>query len=340
MMTLKELLLKTQENLLILQEREAKHSGNAPLDLLNEINDHLQAVELIEPALSTELTETGLRELKEALRPLLLNPRYVQQLDLDQLKLEKPPLPFEPETILIPAGPFLMGSPPGEDVPDYETLQHEVNLPDYRIGKFPITNAQYAEFIRQTKRLIAPEAGWEGQTPLPGKLNHPVAGVTWYEALAYCEWLSEHTGRAYTLPSEAQWEKAARGTDGRIYPWGNRWDASRCHHDSEQTAPVDAYPPQSEYGCYDLVGNVREWTSSLWGEKRLAPDPKFRYPWVNEGREDLQAPGHIYRVYRGGAAADKPDQLRCSTRNGYTPDKPGPPFKRHGFRVVLEGELY
>jgi formylglycine-generating enzyme required for sulfatase activity len=231
-----------------------------------------------------------------------------------------------------------MGSPPGEAVPAYETPQYEINLPGYRIGKYPVTNEQYARFIQQEKRLIAPEAGWEGQTPPRDKNKHPVAGVTWFEAKAYCDWLSDSTGRDYGLPSEAQWEKAARGTDGRLFPWGNAWDASRCHHGSEQTAPVDAYGPQNEYGCFDMVGNVREWTRSLWGKNRLAPDAKFHYPWANDDREDLQAPPHIYRVYRGGAAADRAEQLRCSARNGYAPDKPGPPFKRHGFRVVLKLE--
>lgn len=337
MTMLKELLLRTHENLNILREREAKYSGNAPPELLNQIRDHQTAVKLIKQADSTELTEAELKKLKKELRPLLIASN-IEQIDLDKVKLETPPLPFEPETTPIGKGPFLMGNPPGKDVPDSETPQGEIYLLDYAIGTYPVTNEQYAEYIRHTKRLIAPEAGWEGQTPPPGRDKYPVAGVTWYEALAYCAWLSERTGRSYTLPSEAQWEKAARGTDGRIYPWGNTWDAGRCHHGSEQTGPVDAYPAQSVYGCFDMVGNVREWTSTLWGEKRLAPDPKFRYPWTNDEREDLQAPSHIYRVYRGGAAADKREQLRCSARNGYAPDQLGPPFKRHGFRVALKLE--
>ncbi len=335
MITLKQLLKRTDENLRELQEREAKHGGNAPVDLLNEIKDHVEAIELIKQAFSTELTETGLQELKAALRSYLLNPRYVEQLDLDKVKLETPRLPFEPETVLIPAGPFLMGSQPSENIPAYETPQGEVKLPEYYIGKYPITNEQYAEFIQQTGRLVAPESGWEGQKPPADKLNHPMMGVTWYEALAYCQWLSEQTGKIYTLPSEAQWEKAARGSDGRVYPWGNEWEMGRCNYDSNKITPVDAYPAQSEFGCYDLVGNVREWTSTLWGEKRSEPDPKLRYPWANDGRENLKAKSHIFRVYRGGAAADKIIQLRCSARYSYAPDKPGPPYMRHGFRVVL-----
>lgn len=335
MMTLKELLLRTHKNLQILREREAKIGGAPELKLLNEIEDHQQAITLIEQAMVTDLTETGLRSLKEALRPLLIASN-VEQTNLDSLNLERPSLPFEPETVFVPGGSFLMGSLSGVGVPEYETPQHIVNLPDYRIGKYPVTNRQYVEFIHQTGRLVAPESGWIGQNPPMDKLNHPVMGITWNEALAYCDWLSEQMGQAYTLPSEAHWEKAARGTDGRIYPWGSEWDVSRCHHSSDQTAPVDAYPPQSIYGCYDLVGNVREWTSTLWGEKRLEPDPQFRYPWANDSRENLKAKSHIYRVYRGGAAADKIEQLRCSARNSYAPDKPGPPYKRYGFRILLK----
>jgi formylglycine-generating enzyme required for sulfatase activity len=243
-------------------------------------------------------------------------------------------LPYEPETIYIPAGSFLIGSEPGEGVSKWETPQHEVELPAYRIGKYPIINEEFAEFIRQTGRPVAPTAGWEGQSPPADKLNYPLVGITWYDALAYCEWLSERTGRSYTLPSEVQWEKAARGTDGRIYPWGNDWDENRCNHDSDQITPKDAYSEgSSPYGCYDMVGNVREWTRTIWGVRRHVP--QFRYPWANDGRDDLSATKLALRIYRGGAANDPIDKLRCSARNAYSPDRPGPPEKRHGFRVVV-----
>jgi hypothetical protein len=187
MTTLQELWQQTHENLNVLREREARYGGSAPLDLLNEIGDHLQAIELIKQVLSTEVTETALQELKAALRPLLLNPRYVQQLDLDQLKLETPLQPFEPETILIPAGTFLMGSPPAEGIPLEETPQHEITLLAYRIGKYPVTNAQYAEFIKREKQQEMPKKlGWSLREPPADKLNHPVVGVSWMDAQAYC----------------------------------------------------------------------------------------------------------------------------------------------------------
>jgi formylglycine-generating enzyme required for sulfatase activity len=242
---------------------------------------------------------------------------------------------FEPETVFVPSGGFLMGSRESEGVPAFEMPQHVVHLPAYRIGKYPVTNEQYAEFIRQTRRLAAPELGWEGQTPPRDKPQHPVIGVTWCEAVAYCEWLNSQTGRGYSLPSEAQWEKAARGTDGRIYPWGDEWDPSRCHHGSDETVPVDAYPAQTVYGCYDMVGNAREWTSTLWGRKLFEPNPGFCYPWTNDHREDLTASRFILRVYRGGGATDKLGKLRCSARGAHAPDNPGPSGKRYGFRVVL-----
>lgn len=244
---------------------------------------------------------------------------------------------FEPETIYIPAGPFLMGRPPDVGAPPAETPQHEVDLPAYRIGRYPVTNEQYAHYLQQTGEIAPQAIGWGGQIPPQDELKHPVTGVTWYDALAYCAWLSDQTSRNYSLPSEAQWEKAARGTDGYIYPWGNDWDEARCHHQSGQLAPVDAYPEGvSPYGCYDMVGNSREWVRTLWGENRLDPDPKYCYPWREDSREDSTISSHIYRVYRGGGAVDSPAQLTCCARNGYLPDRAGPRRSRHGFRVVMK----
>jgi iron(II)-dependent oxidoreductase len=245
-------------------------------------------------------------------------------------------LDFEPETVLVEAGEFWMGSEPGKGISLWETPSQKITLPEYRIGKFPVTNREYAEFIQQCNRTIPPEAGWNGLTPPHEKLDHPVVGVSWYDALAYCQWLTEKTERVYTLPSEAEWEKAARGNEeARPYPWGE-WQEKRCNHNSEDTTPIDAFPQQSDYGCYDMVGNVREWTSTLWGTRQRAPDPQFYYPWATDGRENLAASKFILRVHRGGAASDPLEKLRCSARAAYFPDKTGPPRKRHGFRVVMK----
>jgi len=245
---------------------------------------------------------------------------------------------FEPETINIPAGPFLMGSNARAGISSHETPQHEINLPDYRFGKYPVTNAQYEEFVRDTHRSVAPEMGWDGLKVPPGLEKLPVVSVTFYDALAYCQWLSEKTHRSYSIPNEAQWEKAARGNDQRIYPWGDKIDLNRCNHDQAEVASVNAYPAQSEYGCFDLVGNVRQWTCTLWGEKRIAPDPDFSYPWEEDGRNNLDASRQIRRVVRGSSMKDRIEFLRCSARRGTAPSEVGLPGALQGFRIVLNIE--
>lgn len=242
--------------------------------------------------------------------------------------------PFEPETVYIPAGPFCMGREPGPGVKACETPLHEVNLPDFRIGKYPVTNRQYLEFVRHTGQTVNPEAGWDGQAPPPDRLDCPITGVTWYQALTYCEWLSQQTGRSYTLPNEAQWEKAARGPAGTLFPWGNAWQDGRSNPDPAQTTPVGQFPAQNEYNVYDMVGNAREWTLSLWGERRGEPDPAYAYPWQEDARNDPTASSMVRRVFRGGTEGVG-EEMTCTARGGFVPDKSGPPGKRHGFRVIL-----
>ncbi len=243
-----------------------------------------------------------------------------------------PRLAFEPETVYIPAGVFQMGRDSGDGVGDWEKPCHPVDLPGYRIGQYPVTNRQFFEFVRQTNTLVNPESGWDGQTPAPDRLNYPVIGVTWYQAMAYCEWLSQTTGRQYSLPTEAQWEKAARGVDGALYPWGNEWQLERCNPDPRQVVAVDAFPAQNDFGVYDMVGNVREWTVSLWGESSAAP--RFVYPWAEDGRNDPKASAIVRRVFRGGFS-DSLAEMTCTFRGGFDPNKSGPPRKRHGFRVAI-----
>ena len=243
---------------------------------------------------------------------------------------EKPKQSYEPETILIPTGTFIMGSDTNEAK---EAPQHTLELLAYRLGIYPVTNAEFAHFIWQTGRVAAKELLWEGNQPPPDQLHHPVMGVTWLEALAYCQWLSQETERHYSLPNEAQWEKAARGTDGRLYPWGNEWQPDRCNDDPNLVTAVNTYPPQTPYGCCDMVGNVREWTTTLWGDAAREPDGRYRNPWQADIRDNLQAPNTTRRIFRGGRG-NSPIDYRCSKRGSYLPDRSGPRANRHGFRVM------
>jgi formylglycine-generating enzyme required for sulfatase activity len=243
--------------------------------------------------------------------------------------------PYEPETIFIPASSFIMGRQAGPGVPQSETPQGSVFLPAYRIGIYPVTNNEFVKFIRQTRRLVAPEMGWEGQNPPKGQEEYPVRGVTWFEAMDYCRWLTDQTGRDYSLPSEAQWEKAARGEAGNLYPWGNDWQPQRSNQGNSHSVPVRSFPTQNDLGLCDLVGNVLQWTTTLWGEKRMKPDPQFCYPWQDDGRDDPQANKQIRRVLRGSSYMDAPQACTCTTRLSFLPADRGRPGKRHGFRIVM-----
>ncbi len=240
--------------------------------------------------------------------------------------LEEPGLPrqpFEPEMVFVPAGPFIMGD--DKSGQSDEKPAHEVYLEDYYIARTPVTNAQYAAFVQATG-YRAP-GHWKKGSPPPQLADHPVVFVTWHDALAYCRWLAEATGRPYALPTEAQWEKAARGTDGRIYPWGNKFDKSKCNtveSGTFGTTPVGKYSPQgdSPYGVADMTGNVWEWCSSLYQP----------YPYrADDGREEAAAGGS--RVLRGGSWNSSRDGGRCAFRF-YDLD-PVSDYDRYGFRCCL-----
>lgn len=241
--------------------------------------------------------------------------------------------PFEPDMVLIPAGEFLMGSDPQQDEHAHESQQpqHCLFLPGYYLAKTPVTHAQYHTFLRATGREAPEGWDWVKHTPPRGKEDHPVFNVSWYDALAYCQWLSEVTGKSYGLPSEAEWEKGARGTDGRIYPWGNQWDATRCNiaeGGKIVTTSVGTYPQgASPYGLLDIAGNVWEWTRSLWGDYPY-PTHEPEQAW----RENLQAARTRHRVQRGGAGHGLYWDVRCTARRG---DYPYNASLIIGFRIVL-----
>jgi formylglycine-generating enzyme required for sulfatase activity len=243
---------------------------------------------------------------------------------------------FEPEMILIPAGAFLMGSDPRKDKHAHarEEPQHSLHLPDFYMAKTPVTNAQYRAFVRAAG-YRPPDHWWDGQPPA-GKEHHPVVHVSWHDALAYCRWLSETTGRSYRLPSEAHWEKAARGPNGQTYPWGDSWDPERCNTKEGgvgDTTPVGTHPDgASPYGLLEMSGNVYEWTISLWGREMQEPD--FGYPYApSDGREDLLAGNGVLRVLRGGAFYYTALYARAAHRVKSYPDYR---VRTRGFRVCLE----
>jgi len=219
-----------------------------------------------------------------------------------------------------------MGSDPHKDkvARDNEQPQHRLYLPDYYIAKTPVTNVQYAAFIQATGYKMPKH--WKNAEIPAGKDAHPVVNVSWDDAIAYCRWLLETTGKPYTLPSEAEWEKAARGTDGQLYPWGNIFDQGKCNVGKSgirATTPVDNYPQgASPYGVLDMASNVYEWTRSLWG---------FAYPYrFDDGRENLEV--RIIRVLRGGSwYTGNPANARCACRSGLDPDTRRGTI---GFRVV------
>jgi formylglycine-generating enzyme required for sulfatase activity len=233
-----------------------------------------------------------------------------------------------PGMVLIPAGPFTMGSTERSQ----EGPVHEVWLGAFWIDRTPVINAQWAAFLAgdawQRKDLWT-EAGWKwrkGERLEPdeweehkGKRDHPVRGICWYEALAYARWAGKG------LLSEAQWEKAARGGDGRRYPWGDDFDSKKCNtleSGAGDTTPVGSHSPQgdSPYGLADMAGNVWEWCCNLY--------VPYEYK-AADGREVLEGTGS--RVLRGGSFLNYGDSARSAYRNFNVP------YSRYGNRGVRVG---
>ena len=162
-----------------------------------------------------------------------------------------------------------------------------------------------------------------------------MVGVSWHDAMAYCRWLADLTGDPVRLPSEAEWEKGARGTDGRTYPWGDRWDTTRCNTVESgrgDTTSVRDHPTgASPYGVLDVAGNVWEWTRTLLGTDREHPD--YPYPYDrSDGREDESAGGDVFRVLRGGAYGYPAHWSRCASRDW---GRPLGASEYLGFRVCI-----
>ena len=261
---------------------------------------------------------------------------------------------LEPETVCIPAGKFLRGSRPRtkegdttltqdlakmlfaeskprpKEVPGAEQPQRPIFMSEYWIGKYPVTNEEYAVFIRATNRR--PPEHWTGNAPPPGFEKHPVVNVTWHQALAYCLWLSEVTGKTYRLPSEAQWEKAARGTESLIFPWGNKWDEHRCNSlesGIRRTTAVGTYSlgGDSMYGCTDMAGNVWEWTFDWYAQDYYTQSTISENP--------LGPANGVFKVIRGGSYMADADHVRAANRQYANVQLTSPEI---GFRVAIKVE--
>jgi formylglycine-generating enzyme required for sulfatase activity len=170
--------------------------------------------------------------------------------------------------IKIPAGEFLYG----ED-------KEKIVTKEFFIDQHPVTNAEYKKFVEATH--CSDPASWRNGTWPAGKENHPVVEVNWASAAAYAQWAGKR------LPTNEEWEKAARGTDGRVWPWGNEFDPDKCNTFSDGTTPVGKYSPQgdSPYGCMDMAGNVWEWIGG--GNPSQLRAPLRGGDWL-DGAEEAQ----------------------------------------------------
>jgi sulfatase modifying factor 1 len=253
-----------------------------------------------------------------------------------------------PELARIPAGEFLMGS--SEDGDD-ERPVHRVDVGEFFIGRFQVTNDEYARFIRVAGypapavrelpmmavgsrdamfRELAAAYEWHSAEPPSGHGAHPVVLIRYDDAMAYCGWLGAALGRAVRLPTEAEWEKAARGGgEGQRYPWGHDIDSSRANFlgalgvkRDGGTRPTGTYPPNG-YGLCDVAGNVWEWVADWY---------QMDYYANGNTRDPVGPPTGTMRIVRGGSwVNDDVNMLRCAYRHKVPPDTYAYSV---GFRIV------
>ncbi len=211
-----------------------------------------------------------------------------------------------PEMVLIPAGTFRMGE---------KQSVHKVSVESFAMGRYPVTFAEYDYFCEATNRKKPDDRGW-------GRDNRPVIYVSWYDAVAYTEWLSEQTGQQYRLPTEAEWEYAARAGTETDYWWGNDIDKTKANYNCNlgHTSPVGDYDA-NPFGLYDTSGNVWEWTCS-----------EFTDEYNGKEKECVMRNSNKNRVLRGGSWDCLPLLVRSAFRYRGSPDYR---LGYYGFRVVV-----
>jgi sulfatase modifying factor 1 len=225
---------------------------------------------------------------------------------------------LEPELIEIPEGCFLMGSDSGQDV---ERPVHRVWVDAFALAATQVTIAQYAQFCRATGAARPPGSDDANFN----RADQPVTSVSWHQAVAYCEWLSSMSGRCYRLPTEAEWERAARGgLEGKEFPWGDASPQSRPGYERRWlTGPEPVRRSESNaYGLYELCENVHEWCSDWFQPNYYAESPE---------RNPQGPPSGARKASRGGSWRHHVKISRCSARSSIPPEFQ---YADYGFRVA------
>ena len=232
-------------------------------------------------------------------------------------------LPPEPEMVVIPTGSFRMGCVSGKNCRSNEDPVHEVRIASFEMSKYEVTFEEYDAFTDATGRERANDWGW-------GRGRRPVINVSLRDAVAYTRWLSSQTGKRYRLPSEAEWEYAARAGTETQYSWGNGlgFNLANCEvcgsqWDGEKTAPVGSFEANG-WGLYDMHGNVQEWVMDCLNESYKGA-PTDGSAWTSGGCYE--------RIARGGAWNFGPMFMRSAFRNGFSIDVD---WSWLGFRVVRD----